>query len=244
VSEPERVFFVHLQKTAGTALLRALRRTLGPDAVYPTPELDEVPSIHIDTALLREAFAREGDRIQVVVGHYPLCTTELLGAPFRTITVLRDPLERTLSFLRHRRQETPDLAGASLEELYRDPYVLFGMIHNHMTKMLGISTEEMVHPLGMLNMVEFDDAFAGRARAGLERIDVIGLQERFDDFLALLEARFGWDLGDVGYVNRTERRDDDTSDVLEWSIRKDNALDFDLYRFAVDLVERRAAGGA
>lgn len=244
MSEPERVFFVHLQKTAGTALRLALRRELGPDAVYPMPELDDAPSVHTDTALLREVFERQGDQIQVVVGHYPLCTVELLDAPFRTITVLRDPYERTLSFLRHRRQTIPELAGATLDELYREPHILFGMIHNHMTKMLGLTTDEMVHPLGMLNMVEFDDAFAERARAGLERIDVVGVQERFDEFLALLEARFGWDLGDVGYVNRTERRDDDATDVLEWSIRKDNALDFDLYRHAVDLVEQRAAGRA
>src|SRR5690606_38740369 len=103
---------------------------------------------------------------------------------------------------------------------------------------------QMVPPNGMLNMVTFDDDFAAAARAGLERIDVVGLHERFDDFVAALEARFGWDLGLVAPANRTVRRDDDSHPILEWSIRRDNQLDFDLYAHAVELVERRAGAGA
>ena len=40
----------------------------------------------------------------MVTGHFPLCTTELLGGAFTTFTVLRDPVERTLSYLRHHRK--------------------------------------------------------------------------------------------------------------------------------------------
>ena len=34
---PPRFFFLHLQKTGGTALFQRLRDGLGPAAVYPTP---------------------------------------------------------------------------------------------------------------------------------------------------------------------------------------------------------------
>lgn len=242
MSEPERFFFVHLQKTAGTALFQALRQQFGPEAVYPMPEHEAVPSVRTDTGHLREVFERQGDQIKVVAGHFPLCTTELLGVPFTTFTVLRDPFARTLSFLRHRRQSIPELADRSLEELYQDPPVLHGMIHNHMTKMLGLAPGQLRHDFAMLTMVDFDDELVERSRSALERIDVVGLQERFAGFWAELEARFGWDLGEVRVANRTEAGPGDVSAELEAAIRRDNRLDFELYEHAVDLVERRAAG--
>lgn len=240
MSEPQRFFFVHLQKTAGTSLFLRLRRHLGRDAVYPTPEYEQRPASNMDVDLLREAFEQQGDRIRVVVGHFPLCTTELLGVPFTTLTVLRDPFSRTLSFLRHRRQLlTGDDPGTTLDELYRDRRTLLAMIHNHMTKMLGLTVDQMTH--GMATLVEFDEAIARRAAENLERIDVVGLQERFDDFKAELTARFGWDLGEDLRANATTPRPGDVSEWLERRIRIDNALDFELYRRAVELVERRAA---
>jgi hypothetical protein len=240
VTEPQRFFFVHLQKTAGTTLFMALRRQFGRDAVYPTPELEGVDWSNTNVPLLRDVFEREGDRIRVVVGHFPLCTVDLLGAPFTTLTVLRDPFPRTLSFLRHRRDKIPEHADAGLDELYADPRMLHALIHNHMTKMLGMTAEQMTN--GMATMVPYDEAILRRAEAGLERIDVVGVQERFGDFWQELEARFGWDLGEMLHANATRPEPDDVSAWLERRIRADNELDFRLYRYAVDLVERRAAG--
>ena len=79
-----------------------------------------------------------GDEIRVVTGHFPLCTTELLGAQFITLTILRDPVERTLSALRHHREKTPADSERSLEEIYEDPF-RFELVHNHMVKMFSLS---------------------------------------------------------------------------------------------------------
>ena len=238
MSEPERFFFVHLQKTAGTSLYMSLRRHLGRDAVYPTPEYELIDQSSSDIELLRTAFERDGHRIKAVVGHFPLCTTELLAVPFTTMTVLRDPFERTLSFLRHRRDKVRH--GASLDELYAERRTLHALVHNHMVKMLGMTTEQMTD--GMATLVSFDDDFLRRAEEALERIDVVGLQDHFDDFAAELTARFGWELGGNLHVNATEAGPDDVSEWLERRIRIDNELDFRLHRYAVDLVERRARG--
>ena len=56
-SEPTRFFFVHLQKTAGTALFRRLRHHFGPDAVYPTPAYQGTLEATLDVDLLVERFA-------------------------------------------------------------------------------------------------------------------------------------------------------------------------------------------
>ena len=57
----------------------------------------------------------------MIAGHFPLCTIELLDAEFTTLTVLRHPVERTLSYLRHHRDTTPADSERSLEELYEQP---------------------------------------------------------------------------------------------------------------------------
>src|SRR5262245_50870550 len=148
-----RYFFVHLQKTAGTSLILRLRERLAPPLVYPDPTdgpvVDSVLSV--DHLLARWEARRE--QIRIVTGHFPLCTTQLLGGSFTTLTVLRDPVERTLSYLRHHRRETPADEHKSLEEIYEDPFRFDTLIHNHMVKMLSLEVGEMTD--GALTQVEF-----------------------------------------------------------------------------------------
>ena len=40
------------------------------------------------------------ERIRVYAGHFPFVAVELMGQEFVTMTVLRDPVERTLSYHR------------------------------------------------------------------------------------------------------------------------------------------------
>ena len=240
-TRPQRFFFVHLQKTAGTSLFIRLRRHLGEDAVYPMPEYEGVDWSNTNVDMLRDVFEQRGDDIRAVVGHFPLCTVDLLGVPFTTLTVLRDPFPRTLSFLRHRREKLPDRADATLDELYSEPVTLHALIHNHMTRMLGMTAAQMTD--GMATMVDHDEALLRRAEEGLERIDVVGLQERFGDFWTDVQARFGWELGDELRANATKPDDEEIDPWFDLRIRTDNELDFRLYQYAVDLVARRSQEG-
>jgi Sulfotransferase family len=232
-AEPQRFFFVHLQKTAGTALFRRLRIQFGLRAVYPMPEYQGSPETSLGVDELRRRWAEHRDDIRVVTGHFPLCVTELLDAPFTTFTVLREPVERALSFLRHQRQEEPRFHDATLEEIYADPVCREGLIRNHMVRMLSLTVDEMTE--GALTPVVVDDARLERAQANLaHRIDVVGVQERFEEFCEELTARFGWDLGDPQFANRSAPAEVD--DELRERIAADNAMDLALYRFALDEV--------
>jgi hypothetical protein len=229
--QPTRFFFVHLQKTAGTTLFRRLRHHFGPDAVYPTPAFQGTVEATIDVDLLVERFTAHRDEIRVVTGHFPLCTTELLGAEFATFTLLREPVERTLSFLRHQRQVAPQFAGASLEEIYADPLCRDGLVRDHMVRMLSLTVEEMT--AGALTQVVVDERRLERAMANLvERIDVMGIQEQFEPFCDELSARFGWDLGPAHVANQTESAE--APAALREMIAADNVMDAQLYRFAVE----------
>ena len=140
---PQRFFFVHLRKTAGTSLYLRLVRRFGMDAVYPTQaDREGNPDVSINVDLLQHTFAKRRDTLRVVAGHFPLCVSEMLGVPFETISVLRDPVERTLSFLRHSKR-LPELSDQTLEEIYAEPRACTGFVHNHMVKMLSMTPEEM-----------------------------------------------------------------------------------------------------
>lgn len=234
----DRVFFVHLQKTAGTSLIHRLRKRLGHEVLYPDAS-DGAPSDPASVISVPHLLRRWPDRrsqVRVLTGHFPLCTAELLDEDFAIVTTLREPVERTLSYLRHHRMLTPADADKPLEQLYEDPVRFRSMIHNHMVKMLSLTSERMTD--GALTPIECTRVDLERAKANLARIDVVGLQERFDDFWQEVCGRFGWDLGRPARTNRTEP--EEASASFRRRIAQDNALDLELHTFARDLVEQRA----
>jgi hypothetical protein len=218
------VFFVHLQKTAGTALWRRLHEQFAPVDLYPGPGDGELPTSVLSVEHLVERWKARGDEIRVVTGHFPLCTIELLGSTFTTITLLRDPVERTLSALRDLHQRSPELLGVPLERIYADP-LRAPLLRNHMVRMLGMSTAEMTN--GALSPFDVTPAHLERAQERLAGVDVVGVQERFDEFCATLTRRYGWDLGPPIFMNRTEPLP--SPERLRERIAEDSALDVALY---------------
>lgn len=232
-----RWFLVHMHKTAGTALCQRLRHEFPPEEVYPAVFDQQAyhATLHVD--LLRRRFEENGDRLRLITGHFPLCTTELLGVPFATMTVLRDPVERTLSALRDMRERDASVRGRPLEEIYADPIKFQCLIHNHMVKMLSMTPDEMTD--GFLTVLDLDSRHLERAKRHLvERVDVCGVQEHFEEFCDELMRRSGWDLGPPRFANRSTPHLAD--DGLRERIAEDNRLDMELYRFALALHEQRS----
>jgi hypothetical protein len=227
----ERYFFLHLQKTGGSALRARLQHLFGKRAVYPRPEDGNPIDAVIRPAHLIESIEARGEEIRVITGHFPLATLELLPWDCRTFTLLREPVERTLSFLRHQVKwgNTPT---DNLEELYEDP-LRAAMIRNHMTKMLALDAQETLHGGAILADVEMNAERLHVACQRLGDIDVVGIQERHDDFVAQLEQEFNWDLGPQRRVNTTAATPIDPA--FRERIAEDNALDVALYQYALEL---------
>lgn len=235
----ERFFLCHVQKTAGTSLFLGLHRVFHQRELYPNDTDGDL--VHVAPQLsvpqLLDRWAERRDEIRMLTGHFPLCTAELLDAPFTTLTMLREPVERTLSYLRHHRKLTPGDRDKPLEAIYEDPFRFDGLIHNHMVKMFSLTPETMT--AGMLTEVDFTRAHLDRACEQLASVDHVGLQERFDDFWTMLQEDLDWDLGPTAHANRTGEADVDQA--FRDRIAEDNALDVELYEFARRLVEERTA---
>jgi hypothetical protein len=256
VDQESRFFFAHVQKAAGTSLFVRLQRQFPREQIYPDasdtasgaaddgaqPALPRLTSTLLVSRLVERYRARR-DEIRVVTGHFPLRTTELLGDEFTTLTLVRDPVERTLSALRHQQVKAPADRDRSLEELYDDPIRFHGLIHNHMVKVFSLSPEEIVAGDGIMARVDpFTTARFEEAKARLAGVDVLGLHDHLEEFCAELGARFGWQLGSHVHANRTEPVE--VAPSFRARIASDNALDLELYEHAEQLWSSRRAEGA
>ena len=116
-------FFLHVMKTGGTAFVLNLLQNFGPGEVYPS-DVDKqqpgdlVPYVSIAGLLRVDAERRQA--IRMYTGHFPFVVCELMGVQFRTLTVLRDPVERTLSVLKHFKRQFDRYESLPLAALYDD----------------------------------------------------------------------------------------------------------------------------
>ena len=243
---PVRRFFVaHMQKTAGTTLRDRLRASFTDNEIYPNATDGPDPRISvISVSHLQQRWALRGDEIRLLTGHFPVRTAELLGAPFITLTVLRHPVDRTLSFLRHQaeRGQRGATADTPLAEIYEDPFRFRHMIQNHMVRTLSLSPDEMLVDDGVLTPVPYTRERLERAKEALAGLDLFGLQDRFDELCNELVDRYGLDVGSPARSNTTAPAI--VPDGLADRIAEDNALDMELYDYACDLYQDRRSSPA
>jgi hypothetical protein len=235
-----RFFLAHMQKTAGTTLRDRLRATFPDEQIYPNASDGTDPRIAvISVSHLQERWAVRGDQIRLLTGHFPVRTVELLDAAFVTMTILRDPVDRTLSFLRHQaeRRQRGATEDTPLVEIYEDPFRFRHMIQNHMVRTLSLTPEEMMGHDGVLTPVPYTPERLERAKEALACLDLFGLQDRIEEFCDELRRRYGLDVGDPLRTNTTEPATVPSGFVDR--IAEDNGLDVELYDYACRLYEER-----
>ncbi|HXT68227.1 MAG TPA: sulfotransferase family 2 domain-containing protein [Vicinamibacterales bacterium] len=230
-----RYFFCHLQKTGGTSLIRRLSRHFSEEQIYPNGRDGDPARRVLSISHLLARWNVRGRGVALLTGHFPLCTAQLLGGTFRTFTILREPVDRTLSFLRHRRELIEADRNKSLEEIYEDQFQFDTLIHNHMVKMLSMSVGEMTH--GALTNLACGPGHLAEAQRQLEHLDVVGVLEEHEEFSERLRVSFGFELGAPLFINRT--RPVAVSAAFRRRIADDNALDVELYQSACAIVRAR-----
>ncbi len=174
-----------MPKTAGVAFTSTLAEGIAPERRLLQvrnyrlllPVLDSLPDLDL------------------LAGHLPLAIAPLLRRPSRTITFLRDPLERTLSAFRHIERSPHHNShrllveeAPSLGEALRHPILRFHFLSPY-TRMLGADGAAIAaaHPRGPAALAE---ALASlqldveptvetlhRALAAVNALDLIGLTE-------------------------------------------------------------------
>jgi hypothetical protein len=121
-----RWFFMHVPKTGGTTFDAHIQNTFGAHQIWPSCEPANEPvrvhALYCDVDSLATMSAESRTRTRLFRGHFPLSAVELLGPGVLTMTLLRDPVERTISWLDHCRRNNPEHHDLTLEHVYEDAW--------------------------------------------------------------------------------------------------------------------------
>jgi hypothetical protein len=190
---------------------------------------------------------RDRESYRIVGGHFRYGIHLLFDSPSRYLTFLRDPIERVISHYAyvgwqsgHEWHHRVAAARLSLEQWVR--LGAGGAEDNLQIRRLTTRAPDDV-PFGEVTRQMLEEAkYILR-----ERIDLLGITERYDDSIRLVAGRLGWQGPVVAErLNASPCRPAaaDLTASARAAIAEHNELDIELYAFAAKLFERRLASSA
>jgi len=233
-----RLFFVHIQKTAGGTLREYISKNLPLGSIYPDePHEIQTYDYYWNIEKLRNITPKRMSEIQAFVGHFPYIAAELIDVPITTLTVLREPVERTISYLKMRSND-PGKENMTLEDIYDDPFDFPAFIHNHQTKIFAMQRGGKDSLRTFMDNIDITSERLEFAKRKLKKIDILGIQEDFKHVFDILSEHMTWPK--ISVENQHVSTGEYTiSDSLRARIAADNAADVEFYKFGKKLYERR-----
>ena len=144
----DKFLFIHVMKTGGTSFSEVLSANFTTEQRYPEAYINadteffdrveaylHVPRFVADVNALK-------DQLRIVLGHVPYAVRSLLENDYITLTLLRDPIERTISYLKHCRRYHIEHMEQPLEKIYEDPWFHGSFIGDYQTKIFSMSARE------------------------------------------------------------------------------------------------------
>ena len=236
--EAPRFFFIHMMKTGGGTFRQHVYRNFRAGEVYPDREHD--PDMRRANTRLDYLLNISRERrmsTMAYTGHFPFVATDLMGGRFVTITILRHPVERTLSHLKHYKRYRPQCQEMSLEEIYDDHSFFTTLIHNYQSKLFALTAEDYV--MSQTHILEVTDDRLAIAKRNLESVDVLGLNEHYGALVEEMQQRFGWQFDAQVQNQHVSDNAWAASPVLLRRIAEDNSADLAFYDHARELFASR-----
>lgn len=231
------LFFIHVVKTGGTTFRRHLELQLGVERLYPNDAEDEdLFTAKNSVQRLRGLSEERWDRVRALTLHMPFFASTVLGRSFVTATILRDPVGRTVSHLKNWQRTTPRCREWSLEKIYDDPWAFELTIHNHQVRLFALRASDGANTHHQ--PIDIDDDRLKQALDNIARVDILGLHDRYDEFVDAVHRRFGWERRSVPRMRVSPPAD--VPESLVRRIKQDNAADIEFYQRVKDLY--RSAG--
>jgi hypothetical protein len=230
------VLFTHIPKTGGTTLEAIIARNEPPNGL-----------IHINSNTLHRnpaALFKHGSFPRVVMGHHALhhVLYRFLDREVAHVTMLRDPVSRLISYF-HYLKTSPNhelhaaVKGMTLTRFARSN-VSTELENGQTMRLAGFQRRAPGRALAT------PETALARAKELLEqRCSIVGVTERYIEFLLACRRLLGWD--DVFHRRRNvsaraPERDSVADDETLAVIRDRNAADVELHVFARDLFDSRA----
>jgi hypothetical protein len=180
-----KIAFIHIRKTAGTSFLESVARN------YPLEQrllLDERPARIAQTLDALSTLARTP--LSLLHGHVGFGINRYLTSEFQLVTILRNPIERTISqYFFLKKAQNLDAAyyqDHSLDHAIMDPEVGH-LFTNVQTRVL--SSDDVHIPDKPISQMGENDLH--KALENLKRLAVVGFTEEFGDLLDEFSIKFG-----------------------------------------------------
>jgi hypothetical protein len=231
----ETLCFIHIPKTGGLTMRSILDRHFAFAEICPA---DSWP-------MLRGLSKEQLSRYRLVRGHFAFnIDARLLSKPVY-MTLLRDPIERTLSQYDYVRRDPSNgrlheiVRDKTLEDYLDDEFLREETIRDIQTRFVAPAAQvpddvEVVAPLSHLGIAQ--------AKINLQQCAFVGVTERMKDSLRLLAHTFGWrplrsfEAQNVSGTRLT--REDLPARVID-KILACTEADHELYAFACELFKQR-----
>ena len=236
LEEDSLVIFMHVPKTAGTSLRHIVQSQFQPNHVFEFYNLKtQPPKVRKGIEKYNNLTEARKKSIKFVSGHVGFGLHEFLSRPCTYITVLRDPVERVISYYYFLlRNQNAIVKDKTLLEFVKT----CGGVHNSMTCYLsGLTLQAQLQGYdAKLKSQQFDQETLTKAKLNLTNyFKVVGFVDRFDETCMLLKQVLGWSIPSF-YVKKNVAKHSNVSREIPPEtlslIHKFNELDLSLYSYA------------
>jgi hypothetical protein len=226
--------FVHIPKTGGMTFYSMIRE------IYKPSELHKINPAQESIEKYKSLPQARKDRLKAIYGHMDYGLRDLLPPDSSFITLMRHPVERVISHYHYvRRTENDPLRELALRSSLHD-----WVAHCNLEEMDNGQTRRLS---GMSQGVGFGECSTEmliQARSNIARnFALTGITGRYDETYLLMSKMFGWPIKNYPSIN-VARRKPEKSDVPAETLRmieKFNALDMELYDYALRLFDKKIA---
>ena len=241
------VIFLHIPKVGGTTVNKIINRQYKPNTIYRVRDDD---SRHKRIQDCVDEFkvlpSSEKEKIKVVMGHMGFGLHNFLPQPSVYITLLRDPVERTISYYYYvlRRPNHYLYQKVTSEKMSLKDCIHAGIsieLDNSQTRIIAATKgdSDSLIPFGQCNVEMLE-----RAKKNLQEYFIgVGLVESFDKSLLLFKKLLNWN--NIFYIKRNVTKNrplkSDFSQETLNLIQKQNEFDLELYRYAAELFNEQVA---